>query len=58
MTIKYTKLPQNIPNGRKNIPNGRKNTPTSLIAKPPHFTKINIFGFKIYHLATHNFQGL
>jgi hypothetical protein len=38
MAVKYTKWTQNIP--------------TLQLQDPPKFTKIWIFGLKIYHLAT------
>jgi hypothetical protein len=44
MATKYTKWPQNIPNGLKiyqHLP----------MQDPPKFTEIEIFGLKIYHLA-------
>jgi hypothetical protein len=56
MTIKYTKMPQNISISRKidylNRLNGHKiyqNLPPQV---PPKFTQIRIFGLKICHLAT------
>jgi hypothetical protein len=44
MTIKYTKLSQNIPNGRKIDQMAIKYTNI-------FHCKIGIFGLKIYHLA-------
>jgi hypothetical protein len=41
----YTKLPQNIPNGHKIYQHLTLQALSEL-------TKIGIFGFKIYHLAT------
>jgi hypothetical protein len=66
MTLKYTKLPQNIPNDYNvyqmatNIPKDRKvGRPNCFkiyqhlqLQDPPKFTQIGIFGLKIYHLAT------
>jgi hypothetical protein len=45
MAGKYTKWPENIPNGHKisqHFP----------LQDPPKFTQIGIFGLKIKHLAT------
>jgi hypothetical protein len=45
MASKYTKWPQNIPNGHTIYPN----LPFQV---PPKFAQTKIFGFKICHLAT------
>jgi hypothetical protein len=45
ITIKYTKWPQNIPNGHKIY----RHLP---LQDTPRFTQIGIFGLKIRHLAT------
>jgi hypothetical protein len=51
--IKYTKLPQNIPNVRKiHRPNGHKVYQHLPLQEPQKFTHIGIFGLKICHLAT------
>jgi hypothetical protein len=54
ITIKYTKWPQNIANGRKiHRPHGYKTYQHLPLQEPPKFTQIGIFGFqKINHLAT------
>jgi hypothetical protein len=50
MATKYTKWPQNIPNGHKIYQMATKytkwpqNVPTSSNADPPKFTQIGIFG--------------
>jgi hypothetical protein len=49
-TIKYTKIP-------KNIPNGHKKTKHLQFQHPPNFTQIGIFGFIINHLATPVLSG-
>jgi transcription initiation factor TFIID subunit TAF12 len=52
MTVKYTKWTQKIRNGRK-IYQRAKNRPSSSIEKKPtKFTQIDIFGLKLYYLAT------
>jgi hypothetical protein len=45
MATKYTKWPQNIPNGLYNY----QHLP---LQNPPKFTQIGIIGLKICHLAT------
>jgi hypothetical protein len=59
MATKYTKWPQNIPNGHKIYQMATKytkwpyNITTYFIARPSKkFTQIGIFGLKICHLAT------
>jgi hypothetical protein len=53
MTIKYTKLSQNIPNCCKiHIPDGHKMYQHHPLPEPPKCTQIGIFGLKINHLAT------
>jgi hypothetical protein len=53
MSIKYTKWTQNIPNDRKidqmAIDYVYQHLP---LQDPPKFTQIDIFGLKIWHLAT------
>jgi hypothetical protein len=46
MSIDYTKWPQNIPKNRKIIYQHLS------LQDPPKFSQIDIFGLKIYHLAT------
>jgi hypothetical protein len=53
ITIKYTKWPQNIPNGRTIDQIAVKYVDQYLqLQEPPKFTQIGIFGLKICHLAT------
>jgi hypothetical protein len=52
ITIKYTKWPQTISNGRKNRQNGHKKYQHLPLQVPPKFTQTRIFGLKICHLAT------
>jgi hypothetical protein len=65
MAIKYTKWPNNIPNGHKiyqmaikytnwtlNIPNGQNIYQHLSLQDNPKFTQSWIFGLKLYHLAT------
>jgi hypothetical protein len=53
MAIKYTKWPQNIPNGRKICRlNGHAVFQHLPLHEPPKFTQTVIFGLKINHLAT------
>jgi hypothetical protein len=52
---KYTKRPQNTPNGHKLFPmavNGHKIYQDFPLIDPPKFTQIGIFGLKTNHLAT------
>jgi hypothetical protein len=58
MGEKYTKLPQNIPNGHKIYKMALKETECHKIDQHlplqdrPIFTQIGIFGLRVYHLAT------
>jgi hypothetical protein len=52
MTVKYTKWPQVIPNGRKINQTAMKNTNVFHSQDRTKFTQIGIFGLKIDHLAT------
>jgi hypothetical protein len=65
MATKYTKWPQNIPNGHKiyqmatkytkcpnDRPKGHKMHTHVPFQDPPKFTQFRIFGLKICHLAT------
>jgi hypothetical protein len=49
---KYTKLPQNIPNGHKIFQMVIKYTKIFPLQDPTNFTQIGIFGLKTNHLAT------
>jgi hypothetical protein len=49
---KYTKLPQNIPNGCKIDQMSIKYTQHLPLQGPPKFTQIGILGWKFYHPAT------
>jgi hypothetical protein len=51
MAAKYTKWPQNIPNGREMDPRDIK-IPTFSIGRPSKISQIGIFGLKTNHLAT------
>jgi hypothetical protein len=44
ITIKYTKWPENIPNGRKIYPMAVKIVQYLPVQVPPNFTQIRIFG--------------
>jgi hypothetical protein len=50
MTTKYTKWPYTLPN--ENKMDGLKIYPNISLQDTPKFTQIDIFGLKIFHLAT------
>jgi hypothetical protein len=54
ITINYTKLPQNTPNGRKKDQMAIIIYQHLPLQATPKFTQIDIFGLKIYHLANLN----
>jgi hypothetical protein len=55
---KYTKLPQTTQNDHTICSNGRKIYQHLALLDPPKFTQIEIFGLKIYHLASWSLKGV